>query len=374
MAATKFLNRGNFANWRNVLRRHGVLRFSRYLTVRKMMNGLHIAYEHSRGEPRPKARPFALRLETTNLCNLRCPGCPTGNQANELPSGFMSFDKFKRVIDSLADHLVLLRLDGIGEPTLNPDLWRQIEYAHQKGIGTQISSHLGTIKPADIPKVVDSGLDYLICSIDGTTQDVYKQYRKGGDLDRVLEKLRAILDYRKASGRKNPFIEFQFIRFPHNAHQEDAARELAEALGVDRFLSKADGGVDLDSMGADPATAEARQIRLRKSTCYWPWYLLTLNWSTGVNLCCISLAKDVGLPDYDPEDFYASWHHPRLVSTRELLAHRITPQEAAARDWTPPCVNCSLYGFVPAEVLRAKSPAAAAKELAPQAVLSSAEK
>ena len=35
-------------------------------------------------------------------------------------------------------------------------------------------------------KPFESGLDRLIISIDGTTQEVYRQYR-GGELEKVLE-------------------------------------------------------------------------------------------------------------------------------------------------------------------------------------------
>jgi molybdenum cofactor biosynthesis enzyme MoaA len=36
-------------------------------------------------------------------------------------------------------------------------------------------------------KTIASGLDRLIISIDGTTQEVYQQYRIGGKLDKVIE-------------------------------------------------------------------------------------------------------------------------------------------------------------------------------------------
>ena len=74
---------------------------------------------------------------------------------------------------------------------------------------------------------VESGLDRLIISIDGTTQDVYEQYRVGGRLEKVLEGARNIVRWKKELKSKTPFIFFQFLVVRPNEHQLDDIRRLA---------------------------------------------------------------------------------------------------------------------------------------------------
>ncbi|MEO7210912.1 MAG: radical SAM protein, partial [Chitinophagaceae bacterium] len=66
---------------------------------------------------------------------------------------------------------------------------------------------------------MESGLDRLIISIDGTTQDVYQQYRRGGKLDKVIAGARNIVKWKKELKSKTPFVFFQFLVVKPNEHQ-----------------------------------------------------------------------------------------------------------------------------------------------------------
>src|SRR3989304_9882522 len=43
--------------------------------------------------------PSKISIESGNLCNLRCPLCPTGQQDKSAKKGFISFNVFKKVVD-----------------------------------------------------------------------------------------------------------------------------------------------------------------------------------------------------------------------------------------------------------------------------------
>lgn len=87
-------------------------------------------------------------------------------------------------------------------------------------------------------RTVESGLDRLIISIDGTTQDVYKQYRVGGNLDKVIEGAKNIVKWRKELNSKTPFIFFQFLVVKPNEHQIEDIKKLAKEIGVDEVRFK----------------------------------------------------------------------------------------------------------------------------------------
>jgi MoaA/NifB/PqqE/SkfB family radical SAM enzyme len=84
-----------------------------------------------------------------------------------------------------------------------------VKYAHDKGIYTATSTNAHYLTDEKAKATVESGLDRLIISIDGTTQDVYQSYRVG-KLDKVLEGAKNIVKWKKEFNSKTPFIFFNF--------------------------------------------------------------------------------------------------------------------------------------------------------------------
>jgi MoaA/NifB/PqqE/SkfB family radical SAM enzyme len=109
-----------------------------------------------------------------------------------------------------------------GEPFLNPDFLTMVQYAVSKKIYTATSTNAHYLTDAVAKRTVESGLDRLIISIDGTTQETYQQYRVGGRLDKVLQGAANIVKWKKELKSKTPFVVFQFLVVRHNEHQVPA--------------------------------------------------------------------------------------------------------------------------------------------------------
>jgi MoaA/NifB/PqqE/SkfB family radical SAM enzyme len=90
----------------------------------------------------------------------------------------MTFKTFQRIIDELAPWLYKIRLYNWGEPLMHNDLYRMIAYATEKNIGTEISSHLNVFEDTDAEKLVESGLELLVVSMDGADPATYTRYRR----------------------------------------------------------------------------------------------------------------------------------------------------------------------------------------------------
>ncbi|MFO0984618.1 MAG: radical SAM protein, partial [Planctomycetota bacterium] len=86
-------------------------------------------------------------------------------------------------------------------------------------------------------KVIDSGLDALIFSVDGASQEVYERYRRGGNFDKAVEAMRGILAKRRALGAKKPTIVWRYILFHWSDSDAEMsrARAIATEIGVDYF-------------------------------------------------------------------------------------------------------------------------------------------
>ncbi|MBF0244894.1 MAG: SPASM domain-containing protein [Planctomycetes bacterium] len=91
----------------------------------------------------------------------------------------------------------------------------------------------------DPSRIVESGLELLIISGDGITQDVYEKYRVGGNLERVLNNLEAVNKAKRKAGSKLPYIEWQCLV---NRWNESQIHEIGDSMikwGADyvRFCS-----------------------------------------------------------------------------------------------------------------------------------------
>ena len=89
-------------------------------------------------------------------------------------------------MDEMAKDILYLIFYFQGEPYINPDFLDMVTYAKQKGIYTITSTNGHFLNEENARRTIESGLDRMIISVDGTTQDVYEQYRKSGKLDNVL--------------------------------------------------------------------------------------------------------------------------------------------------------------------------------------------
>ena len=98
-----------------------------------------------------------------------------------------------------------------GEPFLNPRSIEMIRYASSKRIYTATSTNAHYLDDESARQTVESGLDRLVISIDGTTQETYQQYRIGGSLQKVLNGARNVIEWKKKLKSSTPYVVFQFL-------------------------------------------------------------------------------------------------------------------------------------------------------------------
>src|SRR3990170_8074350 len=161
------------------------------------------------GKPVQWGYPISISFEPTTSCNLRCPECTSGLRAFSRATGMLQKDFFKDTIDQLHKDLLYLVFYFQGEPYLNPGFLDMVKYASGKRIYTATSTNAHYLNDENARKTIESGLDRLIISIDGTSQDVYQQYRVGGNLNKVIQGTKNIVAWKKKLKSRTPFIFFQ---------------------------------------------------------------------------------------------------------------------------------------------------------------------
>ena len=273
------------------------------LTVKRIWNGIQVlsSFYLSKllNKPIQWGLPVSISFEPTTSCNLRCPECPSGLRAFSRPTGMLENDFFKQTIDDIHSHLLYLIFYFQGEPYLNPAFLDMVKYASSKKIYTATSTNAHYLTEENARKTVESGLDRLIISIDGTTQDVYKQYRVGGNLDKVMEGAKNIIKWRKELNSKTPFVFFQFLVVKHNEHQIEDIKRIAKEIGVDEVRFKTAQVYDYENDPNQLIPSIDKYSRYKKSAdgtyvpknklanqCWKLWHANVITWDGLVVPCC----------------------------------------------------------------------------------------
>jgi MoaA/NifB/PqqE/SkfB family radical SAM enzyme len=167
--------------------------FSKYVTPKKLLNAIAVYLQYLLKTERIIGYPIKIYVDPASVCNLKCPLCPTGNGDKSRSKGFMKFEAFKKIIDEVKDYVIQVDLYNWGEPLLNKEIFKMVEYAHKLGIRTRISTNLTILSESAVENMINSGLDELIASIDGASEETYQKYRVGGSFEKVIENLKLIL-------------------------------------------------------------------------------------------------------------------------------------------------------------------------------------
>jgi radical SAM protein with 4Fe4S-binding SPASM domain len=290
--------------------------------------------------------PVSISFEPTTSCNLRCPECPSGLREFTRPTGMLKKDFFTQTIDDIYKDLLYLVFYFQGEPYLNPDFLTMVKYAHGKGIYTATSTNAHYLTDAKAKQTVESGLDRLIISIDGTTQDVYKQYRIGGNLEKVLEGARNIVKWKKELKSKTPFVFFQFLVVKPNEHQVEDVKKLAKEIGVDQVRFKTAQVYDYKNDPNNLIPNNEKYSRYKKDKdgnvkiksglqnhCWRLWSGNVITWDGLAVPCCFDKDATHQLGNLKMQSFKDIWNNDNYKQFRRELT--------TSRKNIDICANCS---------------------------------
>jgi len=376
-----------------ILSRYG-FSLSRHMTPRRAWNMAKVEWARFRGREVVGGFPYVLKIESTNVCNQRCPFCLDRDRSkiDDDGRGFgrMHLECFQRAIDVLAPTAMRLNLYGSGEPVLYPEIYDMIRYAADRNIGVTISANLSAFKKENAEKLVLSGLEHLIVSCHGASPETYSKYNIGGDFWKTQENMKAICDAKKRLGRRLPFVDWQFLRFRHNQHEIPKARAMARELGVNaiRFINpnippehkdewrplrddeqadanrgegsvNASPGVHMDAESQAVARGEkvadtSKQLRADVSSCSWLYRSIFFNWDGGILPCCDGTTEpghDLGhftdrnspiFTGQTREDFEKFWNGPTYRYLRRMANFRVPRAEMDPKYTCSSCIKAHM--------------------------------
>lgn len=315
--------------------RHDIMNFLSKTTVRRIWNMTKVfsSFYVTRltGRKVQWGMPITVSIEPTTACNLRCPECPSGLRSFTRPTGNLQKDFFRSTIDEIAGDLSYLIFYFQGEPYIHPDFLEMVNYAHHKGLYTITSTNGHFLNDDNARKTIESGLDRLIISIDGTTQETYESYRKKGQLSKVLKGAEKIIHWKKVLKSKKPHVVFQFLVVRPNEHQIPEVYRLAQSIGVDEVRLKTAQLYDFEN--GHPLMPEnnnySRYYKKRDGSyaiksnlenhCWKLWHACVITWDGKVVPCCFDKDATHRLGDLKQSSFKHIWKDTPYESFRRRI-------------------------------------------------------
>jgi radical SAM protein with 4Fe4S-binding SPASM domain len=304
--------------------------YARNITPKRIGNYLKVKDSLRNKAEKVSGKPLSLFIEPTNICNLKCPLCPTGNGLLKKNKGYMSLENYKKIIDKLGATAFSVTLWNYGEPSLNKDFFEMIKYAKKKGLKV-ITSTNGILfrNKENISKLVDSGLDELVFAVDGATEETYSMYRKNGNFNVLIEGIKELVRLKKEKNSYFPFLSMQFIIMKDNEHEVEEIQKLAKELGPNELILKT---VFLfnDASKAEkylPKNKEySRYIDTEKCKdslipgCDGLWTGININYDGAVVVCCFDYAENFKLGNIFEDDFENEiWNSEQMQKFRKMV-------------------------------------------------------
>lgn len=321
----------------------------KYLSFRKLKHltllklSYHLSYLLKRNFRWGKS--IALSIEPTNACNLSCIECPTGTNSLKRDIGRFPMPALDLLLNEKANDLIYLNFYFQGEPFIRKDLALMISKASKRRIYTSVSTNAQLIDKNLALEIVKSGLNRIIISIDGTTQDVYETYRRGGKLEKVLRATNFLNEAKKELKSNNLKIVFQFLVFKHNEHQLEDIKQLAVEYKVDKLEIKSAQIYNYKTQ-AKNITSINRYSRYEKGIngmfkiksnlphrCWRMWHSMVITQDLKLVPCCF---------DKDAEFILGQFKENSIKNIEEGSIYKKFRQNISdGRSSIPMCQNCS---------------------------------
>ncbi len=324
------------------------------ITLKRFINLLFLAYNYILSiifkRPFISGYPMQLMVEPSSACNLKCPFCARGANKLKRPVGIMKLENFKKVMKEIGEYLYFILFWNQGEPFVNPNFLEMIKIAKSYGIYTLTSTNGHFIKDEKTAEeVVASGLDVLIISLDGATEESYKFYRAGGDFETVIKAIELLAQAKNKLNSYKPYIEMQFLIMKHNQNEMKEIVKLATQLGANAISYKTlqvntveEAKINLPD---NPKYTRYIKEKLAENTlrvkgnlpnrCFYLWFGSIINEDGSVNPCCFD--KDTNYTfgnvfENSKMKLKDIWHNKDYQNFRQQILEN--------RKNIPMCLNC----------------------------------
>lgn len=330
-SACKWLIRSQLPRW-------GIVRALRSTRFIQSKPAYHLSRIRSESVVRqvPKRPPTCLYVETTNLCDAQCIIC--SHPLMERTKSIMDMKLYERIIDQAVEFGVpRAQLNATGEPLLDKHIFDRIKYAKKRGISyVGLFSNASQLDETKARKLLESGLDLAVLSMDGLTPEEFERVRFPLKFDKVYNNILRICKMKRELGIKKPELRVQITPVDQSIEQitgSDAYRELMEVADRLQFTPPP---LIHDWTGKVKGLKEVARVNLphtRRLPCARLYNTMTVLCDGRVPLCPLDYEGKVELGDLRTQRFTDIW------AGGEFRKFRKAHEEAKVAE-LPLCSTC----------------------------------
>ncbi len=199
----------------------------------KAINAIRAKLDETWLSERALAAPSEFYVAVSVICDLKCPYCPRQVFPREKVNSGVMPERFWRPLVPWMRYAEMAHLFGLGEPFLFRHFFEWHAEAKAQGARTATTTHGMSLNESTRRRLLDSGLDTLMISIDGATPATFNHLRAGADFETVCENLRRLVETRDAEGRATPAIIVTSAISRHNLGEILEITRLARRLGAE---------------------------------------------------------------------------------------------------------------------------------------------
>ena len=337
-------------------------RVIQYQGTQGLVNMVHVSLSAVKEEHHSRLNylPPCLFIEVTNRCNLSCPTCQLGTDMayKGYNKADISFEQFKKIIDQVPS-LIYVTLQGVGEPLLNKDIMKMIDYCTKKGIATYINTNGTVLTETKSHELIQSGLSNLSISVNSFDEKVFADTRSGASIKKISENIKKFIDIKKQLNANKPIVSFRAILMketePHMEELIFKSNELGvDVLYIQLFMSiVADKNLCESSLTKEEIEIFSKKIEKWKKQvnleivtesfgkssnnlgqCKLPWFSPNVTAEGYITPCCtISNPSDFNVGNIFETPFEQIWNSAKFVEFREGF-YRKQPKV---------CIGCQNY-------------------------------
>lgn len=306
-----------------------------YLSLCKIKNLVISLYEFKFRKIKLKSLPSGYFIDIGNICNLKCPLCPTGTNNKKRKKTLMSFDIYKKIFNKIKKYAFQVKLYNWGEPFLNKDLFKIIDYTKKNKVGVVLSSNFNIITDEMIDYLIKSNVDKLIISLDGADEKSYSAYRKGGDFNKVIENIKKLLKRKHELKSKKPVVVWQYLINKKNIKLVKKAKKLSKMFGIKIKFEKFQISQEIVKksqiinknlvnewvpkyLRKDPKN----YLFVIKAPCHFLWKRLIINSDGSISPCCAIYDSNTDFANILKNSLKQVWNNNNFLSARSMFSNK----------------------------------------------------
>lgn len=289
--------------------------------------------------------PTFIQLEPTTRCNFNCIMCTRRSLNKKRLNADLTLREFIKIVKQIPT-LKKIKLQGFGEPLLNPYIWEILHYGKGKGISFTTTTN-GFLVGEYLREIV-MYFDEIILSMDSMNKFIFENIRRGGNFDKIIEGLIHLIECKKKF-KSQIRIGINMVVHSLNFKEIPQLVGMAKRIGVDfvsiveveNWKTPLEDEYAQDRLFIDEARKVSDRIRKlvtyvayknpdfpiyflssekRKKTCYWPFYSCFITVDGYITPCCIRMNPEViNFGNIHENSFAELWNGNEYVLFRKTI-------------------------------------------------------